>query len=80
MPYNVTSYNYPYGTSYGTPYNNSQYYDNPLSNVIWGAGIAPLFGISPLLGAGLGFLLGSSGGQNTNVININTRRRWNGFC
>jgi hypothetical protein len=44
--------------------------------VILGAGLGYLLGFSPLIGAGFGALLSDIGGQNTNVVNINTGRRY----
>lgn len=78
MPYrvNYNSYDY-YGNYRNYP---QQYYsqqNNPgqtLGNAVLGAAVAPLIGISPLVGLGLGaFLLGGNR-SNTNIININTSR------
>lgn len=80
MPYGFGYYSdytddYNVSPSYsGRSYNSGYNYSYPL----WGAALAPIFGISPLLGFGFGALLGNSGGENTNIININTGRRYRG--
>lgn len=81
MPYGFGYYSDYRTDGYGSPrYSNRPYgYGNSYSYPIWGAAIAPLLGISPLLGFGLGALLGNSGSENTNIININTGRRCRGY-
>lgn len=77
----------PNGFGYYASYSENDYYNDPSyyarannyrnnsNSYLWGAAIAPFFGISPLVGLGIGALLGNVGSQNTNIININTRRR-----
>jgi hypothetical protein len=54
------------------PYNNPQ---TNWSNLAIGAGLGCLLGFGPLVGLGVGALLSNNGGQNTNIVNINTGRR-----
>lgn len=71
-------YDYPYTA--GNQYNRRPTsYGNNLNNYLLGVGLAPFLGINPILGLGLGFLLGNRG-ENTNIININTRRNWDDMC
>jgi hypothetical protein len=72
MPYHVTYNNY---NSRNLPQQN--FPGQTLSNAVLGASIAPLLGISPFLGLGLGALLLGDRGSNTNIININTGRNNN---
>jgi hypothetical protein len=90
MAYGFGYYGDVAGVNYNDPYNNyNPYYnynrqpnylprnrDNNWSDVILGAGLGYLLGFSPLIGAGFGALLSDIGGQNTNVVNINTGRRY----
>lgn len=72
MPYRVT-----YNDYYNRNLSQRGFPGQTLGNAVLGASVAPLFGISPLLGLGLGaFLLGNRG-SNTNIININTGRNNN---
>ncbi|MCM0649094.1 hypothetical protein NBE98_11980 [Clostridium swellfunianum] len=71
------------GVNYNTPnfYNPNYYNRNPYypqtnwTNLVAGAGLGYLLGFGPLVGLGLGAILSNTGGENTNVININTGRR-----
>ena len=63
--------------------NNYDSYNRPpifpqrtLTDAAIGAGLGYLLGFSPLIGAGFGALLSDIGGQNTNIVNINTGRRY----
>ncbi|MCM8709620.1 hypothetical protein M2651_01120 [Clostridium sp. SYSU_GA19001] len=76
--YNGRYYDYSYDTE-NQYYGRSNYYGNNLNNYLLGVGLAPLLGINPILGLGLGFLLGNRR-DNTNIININTRRNWDDIC
>lgn len=57
-------------------YDRTPYYPQTnWTNLALGAGLGYLLGFGPLVGLGVGALLSNNGGRNTNVININTRRR-----
>lgn len=60
---------------YGQSYNRGSNWNN----LALGAGLGFLFGF-PLLGLGLGAILGNNGGQNTNIININTNTERRRYC
>lgn len=74
----------PYRVTYGS-YNNNGYYGSSISpffngqtlgGAVLGASVAPLLGISPIVGLGLGALLLGNNSSNTNIININTGRNY----
>jgi hypothetical protein len=83
MAYGFGYYGDVAGANYIDPYNNynrqlnylPQNRNNNWNDVILGAGLGYLLGFSPLIGAGFGALLSDIGGQNTNIVNINTGRR-----
>jgi hypothetical protein len=84
MAYGFGYYGDVAGANYIDPYNNynrqlnylPQNRGNDWNSLILGAGLGYLLGFSPIIGAGFGALLSDIGGQNTNVVNINTGRRY----
>jgi hypothetical protein len=69
---NINNFNRP-------PYYPPFYPQTNWTNLVVGAGLGYLLGVGPLVGLGFGALLSNNGGQNTNIVNVNTGRRFNNF-
>jgi hypothetical protein len=75
MAHNFGYYDDVAGAEYDDYRRRPYYPSNNWGNLAAGAGLGYLLGFGPLLGLGLGAVLSSNRGRNTNIININTERR-----